>query len=113
MNHTHCMASTTSTMTLEASCNVALRLDTGPLPFDGESDRCEGENVAEFSTDTRVKKGEDFSATLRATVGGDTMALILVADGHGGAAAAELVSSRMLQVRVTHAIRYLLRSSIG
>ena len=48
----------------------------------------------------RDLKGDDRCAVLEATIGGDELVLVLVADGHGGSAAAQHVCDRLLRLIV-------------
>ena len=50
-----------------------------------------------------VRKGEDKIAMQRATVNGDSLWLLLVADGHGGRDASELAAARLLSYVVEEA----------
>lgn len=57
----------------------------------------------QISSSNRNVKGEDASATLRATVGGEQLSLCLVADGHGGADTGVYLASHVLQLIVDEA----------
>lgn len=61
------------------------------------------EHLLQISSSNRNVKGEDASATLRATVGGEQLSLCLVADGHGGADTGVYLASHVLQLIVDEA----------
>ena len=66
------------------------------------SDSSGGESGA-ASSSQRSKKGEDYVMSQRALIGGDDVLFMLVADGHGGPTAAELIHEHMITYIIAEA----------